>query len=74
MFTSDGYIVYKSMQADEDSNYIRGGCMAHARRKMVESLPSDPRANWFINKIADLYRIERQCKESSLDDNERLKV
>lgn len=65
------------LQADAysgyDGIYARGatevGCMAHARRKFVEALPSDPaRANVAIELIRRLYVIEREIHGRSPEE------
>lgn len=74
LFTADGYIAYKYFDSNVQENQIRGGCMAHCRRKFVESSDSDPHAQEFINKIGELYGIEQECKAKLLDDESRRKV
>ena len=65
------------LQADAyagyDGIYARGatevGCMAHARRKFVEALPSDPsRAHVAIELIRRLYVIEREIHDRLPDE------
>jgi len=64
---ADGYAGYEQV----DATLI--GCMAHARRKFVEAQTAEPknksgRANLAINKIAKLYRIEKEIKDLSADE------
>ena len=59
---ADGYAGYEQV----DAELI--GCMAHARRKFVEAKKAEPknksgRATLAINKIAKLYRIEKNIKD-----------
>jgi transposase len=47
-------------------------CWAHARRKFFEAKDSNPvRANEALIKIGDLYKVEREAKDSQLDAEER---
>ena len=64
---ADGYAGYEQVDADLI------GCMAHARRKFVEAQAAEPknksgRAQLAINKIAKLYRIEKDIKNLSAND------
>jgi transposase len=70
------------LQADAYSGYNgihkRGatevGCWAHARRKFVEALPSDPaRANVAIELIRRLYVIEREIHDRSPEEKKALR-
>jgi transposase len=66
---ADGYKGYEQV----DAELI--GCMAHARRKFVDAQTAEPknktgRANLAINKIAKLYRIEKEIKNLSADEKQ----
>lgn len=64
---ADGYQGYEQV----DAPLI--GCMAHARRKFIEAQTAQPknktgRADWAINHIAKLYRIEKSIKGLSVTE------
>ena len=68
---SDGYIVYDNLQRKQDVQLIH--CMAHARRKFVDAQNTDPpRANYFLERVQQLYRIERQARQDNMNDTDRL--
>ena len=61
----DGYKAYEQTQA------TLVGCWAHARRKFIEAKKaqgkkSSGKADWALNHIQKLYRIETQIKEKSM--------
>ena len=61
----DGYRAYESLAA------ILVGCMAHARRKFKEAKAKQPKgktgkADWALNHIQKLYRIETKLKGCSV--------
>ncbi|MCA8838288.1 MAG: IS66 family transposase, partial [Proteobacteria bacterium] len=60
----DGYIAYEQTEA------ILVGCFAHARRKFIEVQRAQVKgktgkADWAINHIRKLYRIESEIKDKS---------
>lgn len=56
---TDGYIVYKIYEKPEYRNKIlRLSCLAHIRRKLIESEPTDNRASLGLKLINDIYQIE----------------
>ena len=62
----DGYVGYEQTQA------TLVGCWAHARRKFVEAKKGagnkgSGKADWALNHIQKLYRIETQLKDSSAE-------
>ncbi len=64
---ADGYAGYEQV----DATLI--GCMAHARRKFIEAQTAQPknktgRADWAINHIKKLYRIEKQINGLSVEE------
>jgi hypothetical protein len=66
---TDGYSAYRAWVADRieraDAPVVLCGCMAHARRKIFESLSSAPRdARWFLRQIQQLYTIEARLREA----------
>lgn len=63
----DGYAGYEQTQAK------LVGCWAHARRKFVEAKKaqgkkSSGKADWALNHIQKLYRIDTQIKDKTLDE------
>lgn len=68
---SDGYIVYESLERKQEVQLIH--CMAHARRKFVEAQNTDPpRAKYALERIQELYAIERQGRTQQMEDADRL--
>jgi transposase len=68
----DGYAGYHKTQA------TLAGCWAHARRKFVEAKTaqgkkSSGRADWALNHIQKLYRIEAQIKGSPPDERQKIR-
>tara|TARA_R110000765_G_scaffold423900_1_gene533519 strand:- start:69 stop:1565 length:1497 start_codon:yes stop_codon:yes gene_type:complete len=68
----DGYAGYHKTQA------TLVGCWAHARRKFVEAKTaqgkkSSGRADWALNHIQKLYRIEAQIKASEPDNRQKIR-
>jgi transposase len=62
---SDGYSAYDIYENKKDVLLL--GCWAHARRKFVESLKNDPRrAQFALEHIQLLYRLERQAEEEGM--------
>ncbi|MEZ9821122.1 IS66 family transposase, partial [Shewanella sp. 10N.286.45.A1] len=62
----DGYAGYGKTQA------TLAGCWAHARRKFKEAEMAQPKgktgkANWALNQIQKLYRVETLSRESRVD-------
>jgi transposase len=73
----DGYLQADGYQGYEQVDAELIGCMAHARRKFVEAQTAGPknksgRAQLAINKIAKLYRIEKEIK--GLSASEKYKI
>jgi len=67
----DGYAGYNDVAAQDDITRI--GCWAHARRKFVEALPNGKMkgiSGKVIRLIAELYKIEKNCKEKELSPKE----
>jgi transposase len=72
---TNGYEGY--LQADGYAGYTKTGatvvgCMAHARRKFMEAKVAQPkgkvgRADWALNHIQKLYRLERELKGQPTD-------
>lgn len=69
---TDGYVGYDSFEQTE--GITRLFCMAHARRKFTEAIDNDrDRCNYALERMGQLYGLERKCKEEGLD-NERRKA
>ena len=59
---TDGYAGYEKLAAREDITAL--ACMAHARRYFDKALDNDKaRATYALEKIQQLYAIERRCDE-----------
>lgn len=59
---SDGYAVYKDVGRGINRRKVRRiACLAHIRRKFIESMPVDPRAKEGLDFITRLYAIEKEC-------------
>ena len=67
-YTSDGYGGYDQVLAQE--RRIGAGCLAHARRKFYELVKDNlsPVGTQAIQRIAALYKIEREIKDFSVED------
>lgn len=68
----DGYAGYEQTEA------TLVGCLAHARRKFVEAEKAQQKgktgkANWAINQLQKLYRIEKQLAGKDSDERYRLR-
>jgi len=67
----DGYSAYD--QLGEGIVYV--GCMAHARRGFVEAAklaPLDPLPKEIVERIGQLYAVEKEAREKRLGPEERL--
>lgn len=63
---SDGYNAYNIYENKD--NVLLLGCWAHARRKFEQSLDNDhARATYALEKIQELYLIEREAENEGLD-------
>ena len=66
-FTTDGYIVYKLYDKQEDANQKRCACLTHIRRPFVDALHENRSLmSWFINRIKKLFEIDAECKEDQI--------
>jgi transposase len=71
---SDGYDAY-ARYADKADDVTHAQCWVHARRKFVQAETVEPElCSVILQKIADLYRIEEQAREASLDTAARLQL
>ena len=63
---TDGYSGYQEILGLEGIDGV--GCWAHARRYFVKALESDQEASeWMLNRIGQLYGIEREVRSKGLD-------
>jgi len=74
----DGYLQADGYKGYEQVDAELIGCMAHARRKFVEAQTAEPknksgRAQLAINKIAKLYRIEKEIKDLPSDEKQAIR-
>lgn len=69
---ADGYAGY------EQTNATLAGCWAHARRKFIEAQTvqvkgKTGKADWAINHIQKLYRIEKEIKDKTAEEKQRIR-
>ena len=67
----DGYGAY----ADLGEGIVYAGCMSHARREFVDAAkvaPLDPLPTEVIERIGQLYAVEKQARQAALDSTGRL--
>lgn len=63
---TDGYGVYDRFDQKEDITLLN--CMAHARRMFIEAVNNDKqRAEYALERMQQLYGIERKAKEQALE-------
>ena len=63
---ADAYTGYDELY--RSGRMIELGCWAHARRRFVEALPTDPRAAPIVALVRQLYQVERAAADLSADD------
>lgn len=64
---SDGYQVYQTFLKQHPAPVQSAACWAHVRRKFHEALKGKDhprRSSWILRQIQNLYRIERELRES----------
>lgn len=67
----DGYSVYGSLDR-ERPGMKRCGCLAHARRKLVDALGVQRQhTEWFVLAVRKLYLIERHAREEEMTAEQR---
>jgi len=65
---TDGYSVYESVAG---AGLILLCCMAHARRKFFDAKDNDKaRAEYVLAEIQKLYKIEEECREQHLNEEQ----
>lgn len=58
---ADGYKVYKNLaQGRERPGYRLAHCWAHVLRKFRDTEQTDPRSRWILERIGELYRLEKE--------------
>jgi hypothetical protein len=69
---TDGYAVYEAFQCAEIKLAC---CMAHARRYFFDARDNDKqRATWMLDKLQELYFIEKILRGQHCTDEQRLRV
>jgi transposase len=69
---ADGYQVYKNLARGPDSpGYRLAHCWAHVLRKFREAEPNDSRSRWMLERIGDLYAVERESALAAGDNAAR---
>jgi transposase len=72
-FQSDAYEVYELVKKKRPG-LKRLGCAAHARRKFYEAaLEGDRQALWFIGRFRELYRIEKEVRQSTPEERQAIR-
>lgn len=44
----------------------RAGCLAHARRKFFDALSTVPEAQFALDRILEVYRVEHEARERDI--------
>lgn len=57
----DAYSGYNAVTVP--GNRTRAGCLAHARRKFFDALPTAPSAQFALDRILEVYRVEHEALE-----------
>lgn len=69
---TDGYAVYDVLP---NKKIKLAGCMAHARRYFFDAQQNDnARATWMLDKLQDLYEIEKVAREQKLTHAQRFAI
>jgi transposase len=70
---SDAYSAYKNLEKGKYRKQLkRLSCMAHIRRKFIETEATDNRARVGIDFISSLYNVERKCFDPELSSENRM--
>ncbi len=74
----EGYLQVDGYQAYEQTEATLVGCFAHARRKFIEAQRlqvkgKTGKADWAVNHIRKLYRIETEIKDMSPQDRQAIR-
>ena len=71
---SDGYSAYDALKK-KNGHITLAGCMAHARRHFFDAQKyKKDMAVWMLDKIQDLYTIERTAREENYTHAQRLSL
>jgi transposase len=71
LLQGDGYEAYDAYARGREG-VVRVGCWAHARRRFFEAAEHHRReARWFLERIAGLYRLEREWDGAGIGPEER---
>lgn len=75
----EGYLQADGYAAYEKTNTTLVGCMAHARRKFIEAekgqkVKKAGKAQWAINHIKKIYRVESQIAGKSAEERFRVRL
>ncbi|WP_017445660.1 IS66 family transposase [Gayadomonas joobiniege] len=73
-----GYLQVDGYQGYEQTKATLAGCWAHARRKFIEAEKAQPKgktgkANWALNHIQKLYRVETKIKDKTADEKQAIR-
>lgn len=69
---TDGYAVYDVLP---NKKIKLAGCMAHARRYFFDAQQNDnARATWMLDKLQELYEIEKVAREQKLTHAQRFTI
>lgn len=67
---TDAYVAYDNFE--KMSGVFLVGCLAHVRRYFEQALDNDKeRATWMLEKIKELYAIERRAREMEMTHDQR---
>lgn len=67
---TDGYVAYDIYEKKQNITLL--ACMAHARRKFDQAKDNDPqRANYVLEQMQTLYRVESKAREQRLSHDQR---
>lgn len=70
MLQTDGYVAYDIYEKKDGITLF--GCMAHARRKFEKAKDNDmTRAEYVLERMQQLYLIEREAREKGLSPEQR---
>jgi transposase len=70
MLQTDGYVAYDIYEKKDGITLF--GCMAHARRKFEKAKDNDlKRAEYVLERMQQLYLIEREAREKGLSPEQR---
>ncbi len=70
---ADGYRVYKNLARGNDRapGYDLAHCWAHVLRKFRDTEPNDTRSLWMLERVGELYALEREILLESAGNAER---